>query len=272
MEFKILVVDWLRRNQRNVSLAAREFSIDRKRVREWDQKYDLLQKSNKGASAKRRKISIGRPALHPNLDLKVMEFLEVERSSGHPVSNRALLTHASQLAGGPGIEGFKASQGWLWRFKRRNHIGYRCGTNSAQKVPADYLHQLQHFRKQIITSRKKHSIDPSSIVNMDQTMCRFDMPPKRTNHIRGAHTVRIKTTRAEKKGFTVALAADAAGNKLPAMIIFKERGGRLGDRVKKQLRIPSNVVVRLHQILFVLVVLHILALCLHCVSKYFLTG
>ena len=74
MEFKVLVVDWLRRNQRNVSLAAREFSIDRKRVREWDQKYDLLQKSNKGVAAKRRKISICRSALHPELDVKVLDF------------------------------------------------------------------------------------------------------------------------------------------------------------------------------------------------------
>ena len=145
MEFKVLVVDWLRRNQRNVSLAAREFSIDRKRVREWDQKYDL-QKSNKGVTANRRKISICRSALHPELDLKVLEFLEEERSSGRPVSNQTLMSHASQLAGGYGIEGFAASRGWLWRFKRRNHIGYRCGTNSAQKVPADYLHQLQCFR------------------------------------------------------------------------------------------------------------------------------
>ena len=76
-------------------------------------------------------------------------------------------------------------------------------------------------------------------------MCRFDMPPKRTNNIRGARTVRIKTTRAEKKGFTVALAADAAGNKLPALVIFKERGGRLGEWVMKKMRIPSNVMVRL---------------------------
>lgn len=79
---------------------------------------------------------------------------------------------------------------------------------------------------------------------MDQTMCRFDMPPKRTNSKKGAKTVRIKTTRVEKKGFTVALAAMADGTKLPAVIIFKERGGVLGERVRRSLRLPSNVRVR----------------------------
>ena len=91
--------------------------------------------------------------------------------------------------------------------------------------------------------RKKHMIEPTQIYNMDQTMCRFDMPQNRTNARRGGSTIRIKTTRPKKKGFTVALAASASGKKLPAVIIFKERGGRLGARVLKKLVIPSNVQV-----------------------------
>ena len=45
-------------------------------------------------------------------------------------------------------------------------------------------------------------------------------------------------------GFTVALAASASWEKLPAVIIFKVRGGWLGTRVVKKLVIPSNVQVR----------------------------
>ena len=52
-------------------------------------------------------------------------------------------------------------------------------------------------------------------------MCRFDMPYSRTNSIRGVKTVRIKNTQAEKKGFTVALAASADGTKLPAVIVSR---------------------------------------------------
>ena len=66
-------------------------------------------------------------------------------------------------------------------------------------------------------------------------MVRFDMPSSRTNAKKGSKTVRIKTTKAEKKGFTVALAASASGEKLPAVVIFKERGGVLGARVQRQL-------------------------------------
>ena len=73
--------------------------------------------------------------------------------------------------------------------------------------------------------------------------CRFDPLPGATNNIRGARTVRIATSGVQKKGFTVALCASAAGEKLPAYIIFKERGGKLGPRVKAALTSPENVKV-----------------------------
>ena len=95
------------------------------------------------------------------------------------------------------------------------------GTNSFQKVQADY-HGLPHdFRRAIITLQHVHDIEPSRIVNMDQTMCKFDMPPNHTNNKKGAKSVRIKTTRAEKKGLTVALATTAAEEKLLAVIILR---------------------------------------------------
>ena len=74
-------------------------------------------------------------------------------------------------------------------------------------------------------------------------MCRFNPLPGATNNIRGAQTVRIATSEVQMKGFTVALCASTAGEKLPAYIIFKERGGKLGPRVKAALTFPENVKV-----------------------------
>ena len=244
VEFKLSVIDWQRKNQASIHQTASEYSIDRKRVREWSQKYTLLRANAGGTKKKRRKINGGRPPASVDLDLKVFEFLEAERSEGRVVTNDMLQMRALQIAGGLQLDAFKASYGWLWRWKRRYGVGMRTGTNSAQKLPADYHDLLHIFRKSIIDVRKTMNIGPSGIVNMDQTMCRFDMPSTRTNSKRGEKTIRIKTTRAEKKGFTVALAATAAGDKLPAVIIFEERGGVLGKRVASKLSIPSNVRVR----------------------------
>ena len=45
---------------------------------------------------------------------------------------------------------------------------------------------------------------------MDKRMVHFDMPRSKTNNVRGKD-IRIKTTKAKKKEFTVALAATATG-------------------------------------------------------------
>ena len=221
VNFKVSVVKWTRKNEASLHAAATGFNVDRKRVRDWTQKYDELKGKCAGAPGKWRKLSTGRPPISTDLDQRVLEFLEEERGEGRPVSNACLQAKVAQIAGGlNGIEGFKASAGWLWRWKQG--IGLRAGTNAAQKVPADYQDQLHDFLRTIIAIRRAKHIQPSAIVNMDQTMCQFDMPPPRTNSKKGVKTVRIKTTRAEKKGFTVALAATASGEKLPALIIFKE--------------------------------------------------
>ena len=152
--FKISVVEWLRKNEASCHKAAKEFSIDRKRVREWSERYDVLKQHGGGVSGKHRKLSTGRAPLSADLNQRVFDYLEEERSEGRPVSNDALMAKAAQIAGGLGLEDFKASRGWLWRWKRRNNVGMHTGTNTSQKVPADYVDLLHRFRKTIIAHRK----------------------------------------------------------------------------------------------------------------------
>lgn len=75
---------------------------------------------------------------------------------------------------------------------------------------------FREFRKDIVKLKIQHRYSTNDMYNMDQTKCRFDMPPNRTNHTVGSKNVRIVITKAMKKGFTVALAANGTGEKLPA--------------------------------------------------------
>ena len=59
-------------------------------------------------------------------------------------------------------------------------------------------------------------------------MVRFDMPRSKTNDVRGKKDIRIKTTKAVKKGFTVALAATATGEKLPGSHFLQREGWQSG--------------------------------------------
>ena len=179
------------------------------------------------------------------LDLAVLNYLLDERAEGRPVFNGDLMSKAREVA--HGIEGidpnFKASTGWLKRWKKRNHIGIRKGTNEAQKLPEDYAQQIKDFVQQIRRKRLQNDYTDHNIGNMDQTQCRFDMPAAWTNDVRGDREVRIAGGPGVKKGFTVALSGRADGTKSPAYIVLKEPTGRIPPRTFRLLTIPRNVKV-----------------------------
>ena len=91
---------------------------------------------------------------------------------------------ADQTAGSLSIA-FKASCGWLDRRKQRYKVGMRARTNSTQRVPSDHADHLHTFQTSVLTTQKAKNIGPADIVNMDHTMCRFNMPPSPTNNKKG---------------------------------------------------------------------------------------
>ena len=58
---------------------------------------------------------------------------------------------------------------------------------------------------------------------MDEVPLTFDIPLNRTVEKAGASAVTIRTTGNKKSGFTVVLACQANGQKLPPMVIFKRK-------------------------------------------------
>ncbi|KAL8566227.1 hypothetical protein ACOMHN_063117 [Nucella lapillus] len=226
----------------NVSECAREFSVDRKRIREWSENRDRLEQQY-GKNKQKRKLSKGPAVRSEHVDQGVLRYLEDERSEGRVVRNKDLKRKAMELAGAFNVVGFSASDMWLSRWKQRHFVSCRQGTSSSQKVPADFEDQLLEFRRNVLRIRHRHGYPLSNIMNMDQTMVRFDMMPARTNKKKCAKQVRIKSTKAEKRGFTVALTAAADGTKLPAFVILRERNGNIPPRVFLQLRVTDNVCV-----------------------------
>ena len=97
VRLKVSVVEWQHKNEVSIHRTAKHFLIACKRVHEWCQKYSLLKEQTCGALGKRRRLCCGKP-LSVELDQKVFEFLEEERSEGRPISNQLLKTKAIQIA------------------------------------------------------------------------------------------------------------------------------------------------------------------------------
>ena len=68
----------------------------------------------------------------------------------------------------------------------------------------------------------------ANLANMGETPCYFDVPQSSTIDKKGVQTVKVKTTRAERLRFTVALTAGVKKTengftpfRLPPLLIFK---------------------------------------------------
>ncbi len=58
IKYKLQVVEWHNNHGRNVSQTAREFSVDRKRVRDWLDTEDVLRMHRRGPDAKKKRIGL----------------------------------------------------------------------------------------------------------------------------------------------------------------------------------------------------------------------
>ncbi|XP_040065481.1 uncharacterized protein LOC120839285 [Ixodes scapularis] len=237
---KIEVVQWHRLNGKNVHRTSRQFKLDRKRIREWDKKYEVLLQENFGKSKLRRKLGNGAPVFSEEVDDALFEFLECERSAGRAVSNRLLSKEAVRLANNLQLGNFVASSMYLKRWKARFGVSMRQATNESQRVPEDCAEETRAFRAAIGSLRSRHNLTLFNIANMDQTIVRMDTPANRTNNLVGESTVRITNTGCARRGLTVALAACGSGHKLPAFIILKEPNGKIQARAFMSSRVPGE--------------------------------
>ena len=116
---------------------------------------------------------------------------------------------------------FKASLEWYSNWKRRHSISMRTKTTLAQRLPADMEDKIVTFHRVVVRARRRCEYPLSHMINMDETLMRFELPATRMLEFTGNRTVPITTCGADKQSFTVALAVKANGEKLPPKVIFK---------------------------------------------------
>lgn len=132
----------------------------------------------------------------------------------------------------PSTPSFQGTRGWVQKLTRRNNLSLRAKTYIAQKLPAALEEKMATFLRSVQEARKQSKYPDNMIVNMDKTPMYFDMTTKKTVNLKGAKTVSVRSTGADKRRLTVVLAATGDGKMLPPMIIFK------GKRALKNISVP----------------------------------
>ena len=97
VQFKVGVVDWHLAHGENVSQTAREFEVDRKRVREWLANADKLRQHFHGRVKRMIRLHPGKAVLCKDLDKAVYAYLEQMSSESLSISNKEIKNEPRRL-------------------------------------------------------------------------------------------------------------------------------------------------------------------------------
>ena len=119
VSFKLQVVKFASDNSNN-SAASRKFGIDEKLVRDWRRKIDNIKSLPKTKCADH-----GRKCQWPELEKKVVEWVEENRKSGLAVTRNLIRLHAKKTTQQMNIDNFLVSSGWCTRLSKFKLSKYR---------------------------------------------------------------------------------------------------------------------------------------------------
>ncbi|XP_076137520.1 uncharacterized protein LOC143120928 isoform X1 [Alosa pseudoharengus] len=146
LAFKLTVVKFAEQNSGEA--AARHFSVDPKRVREWRKIKTELERLSEEDYKRARLRGGGRKKASEELELAVSEWIHSMHAKHLRLSHKMIRTKAKELyATGSGCmdgESFAASAGWLDRFLKRHDLSVRGRTTVDQKNTRHSTKKLQN--------------------------------------------------------------------------------------------------------------------------------
>ena len=168
--------------------------------------------------------------MYPALDKRLLNYVRGLREANLPVSVRKLIKKGREVAQELNCTKIRFSNGWLYKFLKRNGLCRRKKTSNSQHHLEDLSPSIENFkRKFAVEVIESDTYD--LVINMDELSITRDSPSDTTIDFRGVKSVQIKSTGCEKTSYTVVLAVSFTGEKLPAMLIWPSKG-------KKHVNVP----------------------------------
>ena len=174
---------------------------------------------NKGS---RRLLSVFYPGYWPVLDDALRQHLKNVRNQKLSVNIKSLKEKALEFASILEIENFKASNGYIYRFMRRNKIVRRKITHKSQidTRPIE-VQQQKIINFFMLIDRVLWRYLKPLIINMDETPFFFDMARDFTLDFKGTESIDLVHTGHDKLRFSAVITIASSGEKLSLYLIFR---------------------------------------------------
>ena len=199
IDFKLRVTKRLHELNENISATAKEFAVDRRQVRQWRvQEADMKRLSSERKKAddtlrRRRRLTYKSKAKYPDVEARLLDWVKEKREEGILVHGKAVRAKAKELVAEVyPDDNFKASNGWLVRFLRRNKLVSRRVTTVGQRIPGNAQDIAGKFLLDVQGIIAAETLEPAFVGNMDETPFWFDLTSDETYDFQGVKTIKSK--------------------------------------------------------------------------------
>jgi len=215
--------------------AARHYGVHHRNVQRWVKcQVTKIKNPRKRVNKKGQ----GRKISYPQeLEEKILAWILEKREQDYvPVSTQLIRLKALSLIKNYN-EHFKASDGWVRKFMKRNKLVLRVHTHISQSLPKDLENKIKQFHEEISKIHDNSAYPLQYVCNMDETPVYLDLVPNKVVDKRGKKTIQVRTTSSEKNRVTATLCCTAAGKMLPPFVVFKSKT----MRPLKKVNVPAGV-------------------------------
>ncbi len=200
---------------------ARHFKVSHSNVIRWKkERVTALKNPNK----RHHRRGQGRKLSYPSeLENKLVAWIYEKRESEcAPVSTRIVRCKASSLVS-PVNKCFKASDGWVRKFMKRNNLVLRCRTHISQNLPQDLEDKIKTFHAEVSAIFDNSDFPLQFICNMDETPVYLDLLPGKVVSKKGRKSIKIRTTASEKIELQLPYAVLLLARCCPHSLFSKEK-------------------------------------------------
>ncbi|XP_066587135.1 jerky protein homolog-like [Prorops nasuta] len=210
----------LKKLEKNVSVTqlAEEYKVTPRTIRHIRAKGTMIHHQMESQSVNPEARRLRQPVLK-ELEAQLLTWFMEQRAIGYSINDVLLQEKANEInkeIGGP--SSFKASKGWIWRFKNRRNIrlldSHRNSSDTDTQAATEFA---TSFQERI----EEENIKLENIYNMCETGLMWKALPQRLM-IRVDEGNKIFGKKIKKDRIAVALCANVTGgNKLPALFVHK---------------------------------------------------
>ena len=158
----------------------------------------------------------------------MFKWLLVVRSRDVAVSALVFEPKATEFAEKINVENFKASDGWLDRWKKRFNVSFKTVSGESNACTYEMVAPWEQTTLPTILSR----YELNQIYNADELGLFYRVQPNKSLHLKNEYCVGGKHSKLRLTGLTAANVGEKVGEKLPLFVIGKSTKLRCFKHIK----------------------------------------